>query len=280
MGMLDGKAIVITGSGRGLGRGYAIEAALAGASVVINDIDQAPADDVAAEIVSAGGRAVAHAGSVSDWDQSEALIARCVSEFGRIDGLVNNAGLAHYALPQDETPEGIRQMVDVNVVGVIVTATHAMRAMIAQGSGTIVNVTSGAHQGISTQGVYGATKGAVASATYSWAIDLAPHGIRVNAISPLAMTRMADNMPASMAGVVLPDPSAIAPLMIFMLSDGADFTGQVLRLDGTTFNVLQQPRYDADAGVTRDSWTAEQIAQAWRDSVSSHSSASGMASYR
>src|SRR5215203_1825990 len=117
MGELDGKAVVITGAGRGLGQAYARHAAAAGAAVVVNDIDVELAEEVAGGIRETGGRAVASGHSVADAGQAAAIIELCVAEFGALDGLVSNAALNYKALPWDDDPEGARALVDVNVLG-------------------------------------------------------------------------------------------------------------------------------------------------------------------
>ena len=167
MGLLDDRTVVITGAGRGLGEAYARAAAAEGATVVVNDVEGDLADAVARDIVAGGGRAVAHPADVSDWAAAEGLIARCVEEFGRIDALVNNAGEFALALPQEQGAEDARRLLDVNVYGTIACGTAALRRMVEQGSGVVLNVTSGEQMGNTATGVYGATKAAVATLTYS-----------------------------------------------------------------------------------------------------------------
>src|SRR5262245_9402269 len=142
MGMLEGKAVVVTGAGRGIGAAYARAAAQAGASVVVNDIDAEPAEDVAAGIPHAGGRATVRVADVSDWGQAEALIGHCVDEFGAIDGLVNNAGLFDMSLPGEVPEPMLRDILDVNVIGVVACTVAAVTRMRPRGVGSIVNITS------------------------------------------------------------------------------------------------------------------------------------------
>jgi len=281
MGMLDDQSIIITGAGRGLGRAYALAVAAAGANTVLNDLDPDCLEEVAEEIRKAGGSTVTVQGSVSDWDAAGRLVETAREQFGAIDGLVNNAGLFRAVDAPDEIESELRKLVEVNILGAFFVGTHAMRAMRDQGHGVIVNASSGAHLGIAQQGIYGATKGALTSATYSWALDMKPHGVRVNAISPLALTRMADNYALpGLDRAAMPRPEEIAPMVVFLLSKEADFTGQVLRLDGKTINLLSQPHYDAGRGITDPSgWTAEAIASAWRERLSLHVKSAGMAAY-
>jgi NAD(P)-dependent dehydrogenase (short-subunit alcohol dehydrogenase family) len=228
MGMLAGKVVVITGAARGLGRAYALDAAREGAAVVVNDID-AEVRSVAANITAAGGQAAVSEESITTWVGAEAIIGRAVDRFGRLDGLVNNAGVLHVGPPWEETPENIRMSLDVNLLGSIYVGIHAMKVMIGQKSGSIVNNSSSGALGAPREAVYAATKGALASLTSAWAVDLAPHGIRVNAYSPSAGTPMAHqysgDFPPSLA-----TPEDNAPAVTYLLSDASDgITGQVLQ---------------------------------------------------
>jgi NAD(P)-dependent dehydrogenase (short-subunit alcohol dehydrogenase family) len=228
-GVLDGRAIVVTGAGRGLGRAYALEVAREGASVVVNDIDAEGAAEVVDEIVAGGGRAIASTSTVADWEAAGQVVAACVEAFGAIDGLVNNAGVAVITKSSDLTQADAATMVEVNLLGSIYVGTHAIRAMQAAGTaGAIVNATSSAQLGIAGMAVYGATKGALASLTYGWALDLADTGIRVNAFSPVADTAM--SWMADIPVGTLPSPEANAPAVAFLLSDLAGgVTGQVVQ---------------------------------------------------
>jgi NAD(P)-dependent dehydrogenase (short-subunit alcohol dehydrogenase family) len=263
---LSGKAVVVTGAGRGLGRAYALEVASRGAWVLLSEVDGDVAHEVRAEIEAAGGQAAVVVGSVADWEGAKGLVDRCIAERGRIDGLINNAAIFHVGVPWIETEDAIRGIVDVNIVGSLFCATHALSAMIAQGSGSLVNVTSGAHLGIREMGSYAATKGAIASATYTWALDAEPYGVRVNAISPVARTRMSGvwgNRDA--AHMDEPDPAEIAPLAAFLLSDrAAGISGQVVRLDAHGLSVLRQPHFES-APVALAQRTFEAVAAAFED---------------
>ena len=271
VGMLDGRAVVVTGSGRGLGRSYATAAAREGASVVINDVDGEEARATAAGLRAAGWSATASAHSVVDPEQADALIDQCVSDFGRIDGLVNNAGVIANGRPEDLDPATVRRLVEVNVLGVIHCGMAAVRRFRDQGRGVILNVTSGGHVGMPGLSVYGATKGAVASLTYGWAVDLADAGIRVIGYSPLAQTRMA----AGATG--LPDPDRVALAIPFLLSDGAaGYSGQVVRFDGTRLSLLRLPVFSGPF-ETRDDWTVASVAAALAGPVRASVQPVGMA---
>jgi NAD(P)-dependent dehydrogenase (short-subunit alcohol dehydrogenase family) len=257
MGVLDGKAVIVTGAGQGLGRAFALDAAAEGASVVVNDIDAAAAEKVAAEVAGEGGRAVPVVGSVGDWDRAEDLVAVCLKEYGAVDGLVNNAGVLNLTRPWDESEMSIRRVVEVNLLGALFVGTHAVRAMMDQGSGSIVNITSSAQLGLSTMGTYGATKGALASLTYSWSVDLGGYFIRVNAYAPVARTAMANMSPVLPPDI--PDPADNAAIVTYLLSDLSDgITGQVVQRRGNRLVVLAHPRL-TEHGAEADAWTVDTV---------------------
>jgi NAD(P)-dependent dehydrogenase (short-subunit alcohol dehydrogenase family) len=251
---------VVTGAGRGLGRAYALACAAHGAAVVVNDVSAPDLEAVATAIRAAGGRAVAVPGSVASWATASSLVDTALREFGRLDGLVANAGITHHAAPWTEDEQSLRRIVETNVLGVQFCATHAMRAMVSAGTGgSIVTVVSGARLGIAGMSAYGATKGAVAAMTAGWALDGAAFGIRVNAVSPLAETDMAalDARPDRPA---LGTPEDVAPVVVALLSDiTANVTGRIVRFDGTRLGVYAS-EYVVDLPMT--SRTAESIAAA------------------
>ncbi|MGH3873700.1 MAG: SDR family NAD(P)-dependent oxidoreductase [Pseudonocardiaceae bacterium] len=271
MSILDGKAVVITGAGRGLGEAYALHAARAGARVVVNDIDGDLAEAVAARIVEQGGHAVASAQSVRDPDQAGGVVDRCLAEFGRIDGLVNNAALNYRALPWEEDVHAVRELIEVNVLGVLYCGIAAARVMRRQRAGSIVNIASGSSLGSRCAGAYSAAKGAVASVTYSWALDLAEMGVRVNGVCPLAWTRMVERSTPAIQARVTPQrtPDRVAPLITYLLSDRAEgITGQLIRFTGDALRIVRQPAFK-DPELHRDTWTTEDIAAAF-DGILDH----------
>ncbi|ONH28014.1 SDR family NAD(P)-dependent oxidoreductase [Pseudofrankia asymbiotica] len=135
-GALTGRAVVVTGAGRGIGEACARHAAELGAAVVVNDVDADVAVRVAAGIVAAGGRALAQPGDVSDWTAAEALVARCVAEFGAMDGLLNNAGIMRLARPEELDEATLRRVVEVNLLGAAFRGARAARTMVTQGPTT------------------------------------------------------------------------------------------------------------------------------------------------
>jgi NAD(P)-dependent dehydrogenase (short-subunit alcohol dehydrogenase family) len=270
MSGLAGKAVIITGAGRGIGAACARGAAAQDAGVVVNDIDRSEADAVAAEIRATGGRAVACTADITDWDDAGRLVASCIGEFGRIDGLVNNAGLFHMGLLADFAPRAARSLIEVNVLGAFHCAAHAVKPMVAQGSGSIVNVTSGAHLGNPAMGVYGASKGAIASMTYIWAMELAASGVRVNALSPLAQTRMMTDTAdyaRSHGGdpsrfIDVQPPEANAPVVEYLLSDRSiGINGQIVRIDRDELALYAHPAIQMPS-VRGDGhgWTLDSVA--------------------
>jgi NAD(P)-dependent dehydrogenase (short-subunit alcohol dehydrogenase family) len=231
--------VIVTGGAHGLGRAYACYLAANGARIVVNDIDSAGAQAVADEIAAAGGDARWVGCSVADWADAARIVDVCVTEYGAVDGLVNNAAVHSLAEPWLVDEAAIRAMTSVNLMGALFVGVHAMRRMVDQGSGSIINITSTAQLGLTKRAVYGATKGALASLTYSWAIDLAPHGIRVNAYSPQAETAMVTERPVPGA---LPSAAENAPLVGYLLSDlSADVTGQVIARRGDKLTVMTHP---------------------------------------
>jgi NAD(P)-dependent dehydrogenase (short-subunit alcohol dehydrogenase family) len=255
MDLLKGKAVVVTGAGRGLGEAYAMQAARAGASVVVNDVEGELAEAVAGRIAREGGRALASSQSVRDPDQASAIVERCLAQFGRIDGLVNNAGLHYEALPWAEDVDAARELIEVNVLGVLYCGLAAARVMRRQRAGSIINVASASLFGQRRAGTYAASKGAVAALTSSWALDFEALGVRVNAVCPQAWTRMVQASPTARMHCA-PDhtPERVAPLVIYLLSDlSTGITGQVIRFTGDQLQLLHQPGF-RDPELRSERW--------------------------
>lgn len=270
-GVLQGKHVLITGAGRGLGEAYARAAAAEGARVVISDINAEAVEAVAASINDAGGEALAVISDVTDWDSCERLVAAAVERFGKLDGLVNNAGYLNPVVAGTETEADIRRHIDIGVYGTYFMSVHGLAAM--QGSGSIVNVTSGAQVGLRMMSAYAAAKGAVASLTYAWANEFGAQGgdIRVNAMAPHASTPMMDAGTAAYTKyfggqAVAPPPATNAPVVLYLLSDlSKGVNGQVVRLaNGRELHLMTHPQV-LDQPLTRDSWTVQDVERAFED---------------
>jgi len=287
--MLEGKAVVITGSGSGLGAAYAREAASLGAQVVVNDVNEENAAAIVGEVTEAGGKAVGCIGDVSSWEFAETLIQTCIDHFGKIDALVNNAGILRHGKITDMTEADLRRMLEINTIGTAACATHAIRAMLAQGTpASIINVASGSQAGDIALGGYGASKAAVASLTYSWAMELKDTNVRVNAISPLAHTAMAQSNMGFLAQqsanrevvyTTLPDPAGNAPVVSFLISDASiGINGQVIRIAGEQLSFVTHPMI-ADP-VLEGEWTSETVVKAFAESLSQNQCKLGLAFQR
>jgi NAD(P)-dependent dehydrogenase (short-subunit alcohol dehydrogenase family) len=265
MALLQGKAVVITGSGHGIGAACAKGVTNQGGAVVINDIDPARADATVAEIIADGGQAVACVADISQWDEAGRLIQTCIDSFGRIDGLVNNAVYYSPGLLSEYDPSRAERAIAVNVVGSLHCAGHAITPMLAQNSGSIVNVVSGAHLGMPHMGVYGATKGALASMVYTWALELEGTGVRVNGLSPFAATdddgvqSDANAEEAAAVQALLPTPESNSFVTEYLLSDlASDVRGQLVRCDGDEVYLYSHPALLLPS-VRREQWTAEEL---------------------
>lgn len=263
---LTGKAMVITGAGRGIGAVVAQTAAGLGAFVVVNDLDANVANETVAGIEGRGGSAIAHCGDISDPNYCDRLIEACIAERGQIDALVNNAGLFRMGPAWDLKPADLQAMLSVNVMGTANCAMHAIPRMRAAGKGSIINVTSGAASGIAEMSAYGATKGAVSSLTYAWALDLAGSGVRVNAVSPNATTRMVAAMQEFKGAQDEPrpfqDPQHTAETVCFLASDrSAQVNGQIIRIANGQLFLVAQPK-PILPGVAIESWSTDTVAQA------------------
>lgn len=248
MGMLDGKVAIVTGAGTGLGRLHALSLAAEGATVVVNnrvsDPLQTPsADAVAAEIESAGGQAVIDTCSVHDWDAVGDMVQSAVDRFGRLDIVVNNAGVLEWELIADISEAQFDTLMEINFKGAFALTHHACRHWRAAAGGDgpaggrVVNVASGVGLfGFPRGGLYGASKGATISMTMVCAMEMRGYGVTANLIWPEARTRMGKGIfpeapqDGSFDGY---DPANIPPLVTYLASDQAGWlTGQILYIQG------------------------------------------------
>jgi NAD(P)-dependent dehydrogenase (short-subunit alcohol dehydrogenase family) len=254
MGKLDGKVAAITGSGRGIGRGIALLMAKEGAKVVVNDIgasvagegmDKGPAQQVVDEIKKAGGQAAAHTDNIATMKGGESLVQTAVDSFGRLDILVNCAGILRDRMIFNMSEEEWDAVISVHLKGHFCTIRPASALMRQQKTGRIINFSSGSALGAPGQPNYAAAKAGILGLTYSCANSLAKYGITCNAIMPGAATRMTDTIPANFAqqmglntsseqAQTSPmDPNNVAPIVIFLASDAAEkVNGQVFGASG------------------------------------------------
>ena len=275
MGLLDGKVAIITGSGRGLGRAHALLFAREGCKVVVNDVgvgrdgvgpDPCAATDVVAEIQQAGGEAVANHDSVATPEGASRIVLAAVSAFGRVDVLVNNAGILRDKSFFKMDGEMWRSVLEVHLTGTFLCSQAFAKQVVAQGGGgRIVNTTSvSGLVGRFGQANYAAAKAGVYGLTRAMAVELQKHRVTVNAITPIARTRMTEDLPM-FQGVDTLTPEHVAPAALFLASDlCADRTGHVLAVAGSrvyAFKIVEtQGRFkDEGDGV----WTAAEIAENW-----------------
>lgn len=248
MGILEGKAGVVTGGGRGIGRGHCLHLAAQGAGVVVNDVDAAEGQKVVDEIVAAGGRAVASQADIGSRKGAEELVAQCVDEFGGIHAMVNNAGIVRDRSFLKMSDEEWEDVLRIHAGGTFWCSQQAANRMKDQATGgAIVNTVSAAHMGNFGQTNYGGAKGAIASMTYTWANELSRYGIRVNAISPLGTTRMSQTYKgAGGKDIEMPfiDPTLNGPLVAYLCSDAGNWvTGQVFGSGGERVVIMEHPVY-------------------------------------
>jgi NAD(P)-dependent dehydrogenase (short-subunit alcohol dehydrogenase family) len=269
-GHLEGKVVVVTGAGRGIGRAVAVSLAAEGARVVVADYGGALdsrqpgsprlADEVAAEITSGGGEAVPCAEDISTMEGGRRVVQAAVDNFGRLDGVVCCAGIMvqKYLWEMDERDWD--DVIAVHLKGHFACAQAAARIMMPERSGRLIFISSGSYAGIASQPSYSAAKAGILGFTWSCASALFPHGITTNCVVPSAATRMSDKtmsdyVPLSdqpgetvrsdLAAGTYRDPANIAPVIIFLLSDAAaQVNGQVFRAVGYQIDRLGDLEYD------------------------------------
>lgn len=276
--VLAGRPAIVTGAAGGIGRGHVLHLAAAGAPVVVNDINAEAAAAVVAEVEAAGGCAIASTDNIASREGAQALIARCVDAFGSVRILVNNAGNLRDRTLLKMSDDDLDAVLTVHVKGTFWCTQAAAQAMVDQGGGgAIVNTTSGGHFGSFGQTAYSAAKGAIASMTYTWALELAKHGIRVNAIGPLGTTAMsktyrsADGKPGDDF-----DPTANGPAVVFLCSDEADYvSGQIFGTGGERLSHMVQPHYGKTL-VMSGGWTLDAIRRHFRNQMQGQFGAFGI----
>ena len=278
MAMLDGKVAIVTGAGQGIGRAIAEGLAASGARVVVNDIgvslsgeteNASIAETVAEAIASAGGEALANADSIAEWEGASQLVEATLARFGRIDLVVNNAGILRDAIFHKLQPEEWRAVLAVHLDGSFNVSRAAAPTMRKQESGAFVFMTSTAGLiGNFGQANYMAAKMGLVGLMRSIAMDMQRFNVRANCIAPFAWSRMISSMPAEteaekarVAKLQKMTPDKIAPLVAFLGSDAAaQVSGQIFTVRNNEIFLMSQPM-PVRSIHRADGWTPETIAE-------------------
>jgi NAD(P)-dependent dehydrogenase (short-subunit alcohol dehydrogenase family) len=275
--MLAGKVAIVTGAGRGIGREIALAMARQGASVVVNDLgasvtgegaDKSPGEETVGLITQAGGKAVLNGDSVADWDAAQRIVKTATDAFGRVDIVVNNAGILRDVIFHKMTPEDWNAVIGVHLNGSFYVSRAAAPVFREQGSGAFIHMTSTSGLiGNFGQANYSAAKLGIAGLSKSIALDMARFGVRSNAIAPFAWSRMIGSIPtdtpeqqARVAKLKAMTPDKIAPMAVYLASDAAkDVTGQIFGVRNNEIIFFSQNRPVRTVQRT-EGWTAETIA--------------------
>jgi len=275
--VMDGKVVLVTGAGGGIGRDIALAAASAGAAVVVNDLGaslkgdgqtELAAQNVVDEITAAGGSAVANADSVADPDAARAMVDLAVKEFGRIDAVVNNAGILRDGFFHKMTYEDFDAVVKVHLYGAFNTSRAAADHFRGQESGALVHMTSTSGLiGNFAQANYAAAKLAITAFSKSVALDMKRWNVRSNCIAPFAWSRMISSIKvdtpeqeARVNKLKQMTPAKVAPMAVYLASDrAADVTGQIFAVRNNEIFLVNQPR-PIRSVHSGDGWTPEAIA--------------------
>ena len=287
MGSLDGRVAVITGAGNGIGREHALLFASEGASVVVNDLggatdgtgsDTSAAQAVVDEIRAAGGEALANTDDIADWEGARNLIASAIEGFGRLDVLVNNAGILRDAFLTKVTEEEWDLVVRVHLKGHFATARHAIdhwrdRAKAGDAvKASIINTASASGTFLPNPGQanYGAAKSGIAALTMVEAAELSRIGVRANAIAPVARTRLTADVPGFVGEMMKApeDPDAfdtfnhrhVSPLVAYLATEDCPITGKFFAVQGGQINEIVMPQVGTGY-TTGGDWTVELIAE-------------------
>ncbi|HEY3077685.1 MAG TPA: SDR family NAD(P)-dependent oxidoreductase [Burkholderiales bacterium] len=275
--MLEGKAVLVTGAGGGIGRDFALAMAAAGAKVLVNDLGTSvkgegasagPAQKVVDEIRAAGGTAAANTDSVADWTSANRIVQAALDSFGRIDAVVNNAGILRDRFFFNLSVEEWRAVIDVHLNGSFYVARAAAPHFKAQESGCYIHMTSTSGLvGNLGQANYAAAKLGIVGLSKSIALDMAKYRVRSNCIAPFAWSRMIGSIPtetpdqqARVEKLKSMETAKIAPLAVYLASDAAqDVSGQIFGVRANEIFLFSQHR--PLRSVHRDGgWTAETVA--------------------
>jgi len=287
MGSLDNKVAIVTGAGRGIGREHSIALAGAGARVVVNDLggsaagegqDSAPAQQVADEIKELGGQATANFDNVADFQGAENLIKQAVGEFGRLDVLVNNAGIIRDRMLVNLSEDEWDSVINVHLKGHYAPTRHAAAYWRQESkagnpvSGRVINTSSPSGVfGNVGQTNYGAAKAGIAAFTVIAALELGRYGVTVNCLAPNARTRLTEqtfgDIPVPEGGFDAMDPANISPIIVGLASDeAANITGQCFFVYGGVVNVLKP--WDMGISLSKDSrWEPEEFVSKLKEAL-------------
>jgi NAD(P)-dependent dehydrogenase (short-subunit alcohol dehydrogenase family) len=277
MGLLEGKTVIVTGAGGGVGRHIALMAAQEGANVVVNDlggsvlgdgVDEGPAASVVNEIIQSGGRAVASTHSVADSVSAQKIVELAISSFGRLDGVVNNAGILRDAIFHKMSDVDFDMVLAVHLKGSFNVARAAAGHFKEQGSGAYVHMTSTSGLiGNFGQANYCAAKMGIVGLSKSIALDMSRFNVRSNCIAPFAFTRMVGSIPSEtpeqkkrMEVIERLKPERIAPFVAALLADDAsDVTGQIFGVRNNEIYLFTQPRPFRTAHAGDEGWTPQSV---------------------
>ena len=275
----DGRVAVVTGAGRGIGRAYALLLAERGASVVVNDLggtmegdgsDDQPAATVTAEIVDAGGAAIADTSDIATVAGGQSLVDAAVDGFGRIDIVVNNAGIIRFGSLPEVDADNLEAHLAVHIGGSFNTTRAAWPHMVDQGYGRIVMTTSTGMFGLPDNIGYATAKAGVIGMTRSLKVAGAAHGIKVNLIAPSASTRMV--LPAGVRGSTRPalpegmEPELVAPMVAFLAHEDCDVSGEIYLAGAGRFARIFIASTEGYVHPQPDRPTIEDVADNW-DSI-------------
>jgi len=288
MGLLDGRVAIVTGSGRGIGREFALCFAREGAKVVVNDVgvsldgrgtEEDPAAQVCKEIEALGSEAVPNYDSVSDFDAARNIVQTAVDAFGTVDILVNNAGIVRdkTLLKMDESD--FDAVIGVHLKGTFNCTRHAAEVMREKEYGRIVNITSSAGlRGNFGQTNYGAAKAGIMGMTFIWSMELGRFGITCNAVAPAGATRMTASLYERSGKEPPPEenPALNAPLVAYLASEqAADVNGQILGRTEYAYTVFQHPKQIAWMW-NEGGWTPALVAERFDKGLGQHLQQVGM----
>ncbi len=275
--MLEGKVVLVTGAGGGIGRDIALQCAAQGARVVVNDLgasvsgeggDAGPAQRVVEEIRSAGGEATANTDSVSEVASANRIVQTAMDVFGRIDGVVNNAGILRDRFFHKMSVDEFDTVIKVHLYGGFYVSRAAATHFKEQGSGAYVHMTSTSGLiGNFGQANYAAAKLGIAALSKSIALDMQKFNVRSNCIAPFAWSRMIGSIPtetpeekARVARIQQMTPAKIAPVAVYLASDAARaVNGQIFAVRNNEIFLMSQPRPERSVHRS-EGWTAETVA--------------------